>query len=444
VQGSQQLQSVISSSAQRLTGAAADYDPLLELIGDCRFVLLGEASHGTHEFYLERANITRRLITEKGFHAVAVEADWPDAFRINRFVRGQGTDQTATDALSDFQRFPAWMWRNTEVRDFVTWLRHHNSVQSPSARTGFYGLDLYSLFTSIEAVLGYLEETDPEAANRARYRYGCFEHFGEDSQAYGYSATFDLAQSCEDEVVRQLVEMRELAARKRVSDGADAEELFAAEQNARLVLNAERYYRSMFAGRASSWNLRDTHMAETVDAIASHLRSQGQSPKIVVWAHNSHLGDARATEMGRGGELNVGQLLRQKYREEAVLVGFTTNSGSVTAADDWDGEGIRKTVRPGMRGSYEELFSQVGVDRFLITLRNNEELRKALPSRLLERAIGVIYRPQTERISHYFQANLAEQFDAVIHIDRTRALEPLEPSHGWHHPEPPETFPSGL
>jgi erythromycin esterase-like protein len=359
-------------------------------------------------------------------------------------VRGQGTDQTATDALSDFQRFPAWMWRNTEVRDFVTWLRHHNSVQSPSARTGFYGLDLYSLFTSIEAVLGYLEETDPEAANRARYRYGCFEHFGEDSQAYGYSATFDLAQSCEDEVVRQLVEMRELAARKRVSDGADAEELFAAEQNARLVLNAERYYRSMFAGRASSWNLRDTHMAETVDAIASHLRSQGQSPKIVVWAHNSHLGDARATEMGRGGELNVGQLLRQKYREEAVLVGFTTNSGSVTAADDWDGEGIRKTVRPGMRGSYEELFSQVGVDRFLITLRNNEELRKALPSRLLERAIGVIYRPQTERISHYFQANLAEQFDAVIHIDRTRALEPLEPSHGWHHPEPPETFPSGL
>jgi erythromycin esterase-like protein len=439
-----ELQSLISSSATRLTGSPSDYDALLDLVGDCRFVLLGEASHGTHEFYLERANITRRLITEKGFHAVAVEADWPDAFRVNRFVRGKGEDSTAIDALSDFQRFPAWMWRNTEVRDFITWLRDHNAVQPSTARTGFYGLDLYSLFTSIEAVLGYLDETDPEAARRARYRYSCFEHFGEDSQAYGYSATFDLDQSCEDAVIRQLVEMRELAARIRVADGSDPEELFAAEQNARLVLNAERYYRSMFAGRVSSWNLRDTHMAETVDAIAGHLTSQRQSAKIVIWAHNSHLGDARATEMGRGGELNVGQLLRQKYGDEAVLVGFTTNSGTVTAADDWDGDGKKKTVRSGMRGSYEELFHQTGLERFLLPLRNNPELRSALPSRLLERAIGVIYRPQSERVSHYFQANIAQQFDAVIHIDTTRALEPLEPAHGWHYPEPPETFPSGF
>lgn len=439
-----ELESLISSSAARLTGSPSDYDALLDLVGDCRFVLLGEASHGTHEFYLERANITRRLIMEKGFHAVAVEADWPDAFRVNRFARGKGDDSTATDALSDFQRFPAWMWRNTEVRDFIAWLRDHNAVQPSTARTGFYGLDLYSLFTSIEAVLGYLDETDPEAARRARYRYSCFEHFGEDSQAYGYSATFDLDQSCEDAVIRQLVEMRELAARIRVADGADPEELFAAEQNARLVLNAERYYRSMFAGRVSSWNLRDTHMAETVDAIAGHLTSQRQSAKIVIWAHNSHLGDARATEMGRGGELNVGQLLRQKYGDEAVLVGFTTNSGTVTAADDWDGDGKKKTVRTGMRGSYEELFHQTGIERFMLLLRNNPELRSALPSRLLERAIGVIYRPQSERVSHYFQANLAQQFDAVIHIDQTRALEPLEPAHGWHYPEPPETFPSGF
>ena len=444
MQSPNQLQPTISSAAYRLTGSASDYDALLDLIGDSRFVLLGEASHGTHEFYLERANITRRLITEKAFHAVAVEADWPDAFRVNRFVRGQGGDQTAADALSDFQRFPAWMWRNTEVRDFVTWLRDHNAVQSHAARTGFYGLDLYSLFTSIEAVLGYLDEIDPEAARRARYRYACFDHFAEDSQAYGYSATFDLEQSCEDEVIRQLVDMREVAARKRVSDGADAEELFAAEQNARLILNAERYYRSMFAGRVSSWNLRDTHMAETVDAIAAHLSSRGQSAKIVIWAHNSHLGDARSTEMGRAGELNVGQILRQKYRDEAVLVGFTTYSGSVTAADDWDGDGQRKAVRPGMHGSYEELLHQVGIARFFLTLRNDPELRRALPSRMLERAIGVIYRPQTERASHYFHADIAGQFDAVVHIDRTRALEPLEPAHGWHHPEPPETFPSGL
>ena len=437
-------QTAISDSAHRLTGSLHDYDPLLELVGDCRFVLLGEASHGTHEFYLERATITRRLITEKGFNAVAVEADWPDAFRVNRFVRGQGNDSTASEALGDFQRFPTWMWRNTEVRDFVTWLRDHNAVQPQGARTGFYGLDLYSLFTSIEAVLGYLEETDPEAARRARFRYGCFDHFGEDSQAYGYSASFDLSQSCEDEVVRQLVEMREIAAQIRVSDGADAEELFAAEQNARLVLNAERYYRSMFVGRVSSWNLRDTHMAETINAIAGHLTSQGQSGKVVIWAHNSHLGDARATEMGRGGELNVGQLMRQKFGDEAVLVGFTTNSGTVTAADDWDGDGIRKVVRPGLHGSYEQLFHNTGIDRFLLTLRNKPRLRDALPSRLLERAIGVIYRPQTERVSHYFQANLADQFDAVIHIDQTRALEPLEPAHGWHHAELPETFPSGL
>ncbi len=434
----------VLAAAHHIRSGPADYDPLLDLIGDAHYVLLGEASHGTHEFYLERALITQRLIREKGFSAVAVEADWPDAFRVNRFVRFHSHDSDATTALSDFQRFPAWMWRNTEVRDFIAWLRDFNSERSKSSRTGFYGLDLYSLFTSIEAVLAYLQKVDPEAARRARYRYSCFEHFGEDSQAYGYSATFDLGRSCEDEVVRQLTDMSRVAAEMRAEATADVEELFAAEQNSRLVLNAERYYRSMFAARVSSWNLRDTHMAQTVDAIAEHLVSRGQKPKIVIWAHNSHLGDARATEMGRGGELNVGQLLRQKHGDNAVLVGFTTYGGSVTAADDWDGEGQRKTVRPGMRGSYEEYFHQFGLDRMLLILRGNDALRRELPSKLLERAIGVIYRPQSERVSHYFQANLADQFDAVIHIDQTRALEPLEPAPGWHLPEPPETFPSGL
>jgi erythromycin esterase-like protein len=437
---------LIEAFARPLTGAREDYNKLLELIGDARLVLLGEASHGTHEFYRERARITKRLITEKGFAAVAVEADWPDAYRVNRYVRGEGDDYEAVDALAGFKRFPAWMWRNADVLDFVGWLREYNDDLAPGAtKVGFYGLDLYSLHISIEAVLAYLDKVDPEAATRARYRYSCFEDYGEDTRAYGYAAGFGLTKSCEEEVVDQLTELQRHATELIPRDGrVAADEFFFVEQNARLVKNAEQYYRSMFLSRSLSWNLRDRHMAETIDALIAHLERQNRRTKIVVWEHNSHLGDARATEMGEHGEWNVGQLLREKYGDDAVLIGFTTHSGTVTAASDWGGPAERKRVRPALAGSYEALFHEVDHGRFLLELRYGGMGAANLHTPRLERAIGVIYRPETERRSHYFIARLSEQFDAVLHFDQTRAVEPLERTSEWGPGEMPETYPSGL
>jgi len=429
---------------QPLTGAAQDYDALLDSIGDARIVLLGEASHGTHEFYRERARITRRLIEEKSFVAVAVEADWPDAYRVNRWVRCVGEDRTALAALGDFQRFPRWMWRNTEVLAFIEWLRRYNEGATPDRRSGFYGLDLYSLFSSIEAVIGFLERVDPEAARRARYRYGCFEDFGEDSQAYGYAAEFGLSQSCEDDALQQLLDLQRQAADLSQRDGKiPQDEFFYAEQNARLVKNAEEYYRTMFRGRISSWNLRDRHMAETLEALLAHFDRQGRTGKVVVWEHNSHIGDARATSMGDSGEWNVGQLSRESFGEDAFLVGFTTYTGTVTAASDWDAPAERKRVQPGMPGSWEALFHQIGPPNFLLPIRGGTLDANGLSDVRLERAIGVIYRPDTERVSHYFEARLSRQFDALIHLDYTRAVEPLDRSAGWETGELPETFPSG-
>jgi erythromycin esterase-like protein len=441
----QTISKVLKDEAQRLSGRAEDYDSLLALVGNARLCLLGEASHGTHEFYRERAEVTKRLIKEKGYTAVAVEADWPDAFRVNRYVRGLGDDKNADEALGGFKRFPTWMWRNTVVVDFVEWLRDYNaSLPQNAARVGFYGLDLYSLYTSIEAVLGYLKKVDPEAASRARYRYSCFEHFSEDTQAYGYAANFGLTESCERDVIEQLVELRRRAADYANRDGRVAQdEFFFAEQNARLVLNAERYYRTMFHGRVESWNLRDRHMAETLDALINHLSSQGDPARVAVWEHNSHLGDARATYMADYGELNVGQLVRERYGREAVLVGFTTYTGTVTAASDWDGPAERKRVRPALENSYENLFHQQSIGNFLLSLKTGPAA-VALRQPRLERAIGVIYLPQTERQSHYFDARLSEQFDAVIHFDETRALEPLEREALWESGEPPETYPTGV
>jgi erythromycin esterase-like protein len=427
-----------------LTGATADYAALLERIGEARLVLLGEASHGTHEFYRERAEITKRLIAEKAFTAVAVEADWPDAYRVNRYVRGVGAEESAVDALAGFKRFPTWMWRNVDVLDFVEWLRAHNdAIGGNAGPSGFYGLDLYSLHASIAAVLAYLDKVDPEAAQRARYRYACFEHLGEDPQSYGYAASFDLGASCEDEVISELVDLRRRAAEYAARDGrVAADEYVYAEQNARLVKNAEEYYRTMFHGRISSWNLRDRHMAETLEALVSYLECQVSHPKVVVWAHNSHLGDARATQMGEAGELNLGQLVRQRYGRDALLIGFTTYQGTVTAASTWGGPAEYKRVRPALPDSYEALFHELGLPRFLLVL-GNDALR-ALRQPRLERAIGVIYLPETERISHYFEAQLADQFDAVLHFDTTRAVEPLERTAEWEHGQVPETFPSGI
>ena len=434
----------VRRSAYPLTGTTADYDPLLRRVGDAQFVLLGEASHGTHEFYRERAQITKRLILEQGFTAVAVEADWPDAYRVNRYVRGADESVSSIEALTGFKRFPAWMWRNADVLDFVGWLRAHNDdLSANGTKVGFYGLDLYSLHSSIEEVLGYLDKVDAVAARQARQRYSCFDHYGEDTQAYGYAAGFGLGESCKDEVIKQLIDLQRRAAEYARRDGrVAADEFFYAEQNARLVKNAEEYYRSMFRGRVSSWNLRDRHMAETLHALVAHLEGQGQAAKIVVWAHNSHLGDARATDMGRRGELNVGQLVRQRYGAGAVLVGFSTYTGTVTAATDWDRPAERKRVRPALAGSYEELFHHVNMPRFLLIL--NGGVAEGLREAQLERAIGVIYRPQTERVSHYFFAQIADQFDAVLHFDETRAVEPLERTTTWEAGEAWETFPHGV
>jgi len=440
------ITNTVRENAHLLTGAAQDYDPLIDLIGNARFVLIGEASHGTHEFYQQRSEITKRLIQEKGFTAVAVEADWPDAYRVNRYVRGISDDTSATDALAGFDRFPAWMWRNTVVVNFVDWLREYNNSGSPNAtKTGFYGLDLYSMYASIKAVLGYLDKVDPEAAKRARSRYSCLEHFGEDSQSYGYAASFGLNESCQDEAINQLKELQRLTAEYSQRDTQVAEdEFFYAEQNARLVKNAEEYYRSMFRGRVSSWNLRDRHMAEMLDHLVAHLDRQGSRTKVVVWEHNSHLGDARATDMGAAGELNVGQLVRQRYGDDAILVGFSTYTGTVTAASDWGAPPERKRVRPALSGSYEALFHATGLPRFLLTLRDGGSAVQALRQPRLERAIGVIYLPQSERISHYFNARLPDQFDAVIHFDETRAVEPLERTSHWETGEAAETYPFAI
>jgi erythromycin esterase-like protein len=439
------LRTTIRDAAHPITGNADDYDLLLELIGDARVVLLGEASHGTHEFYHERARITRRLIAEEGFAAVAVEADWPDAYRVNRWVRGRSDDQDAVRALGDFERFPRWMWRNRDVLQFVDWLHRHNQEQPEDRRAGFYGLDLYSLFASMQEVISFLEKVDPEAAARARYRYSCFDAFGEDTQAYGYAAGFGVTRSCEDQAVQQLLEVQR--GRSELSKGAGRvpeDELFYTEQNARLVRNAEEYYRTMFRGRVDSWNLRDRHMSETLEALIAHLSRAGRRARVVVWEHNSHIGDARATEMGQLGEWNVGQLTRERMGREAALIGFTTYSGTVTAATDWDGPAEPKRVRPALPESFEALFHTVGIPEFLLPLRGSPRMAEALQKPRLERAIGVIYRPETERASHYFEARLADQFDAVIHMDETRAVEPLDQTSGAVGGDAPESFPTGL
>ncbi|MGZ3181989.1 MAG: erythromycin esterase family protein [Telluria sp.] len=419
-----------------------DYDALLDQIGEARFVLLGEATHGTHEFYSERAHLTQRLVMEKGFTAVAVEADWPDAYRVDRYARGLSADASAEEALDGFRRFPTWMWRNTDVVDFVEWLRGYNDAHTQ--HVGFYGLDLYSMFTSIEEVLRFLDRTDPFAARAARRHYGCFDHFHEDVQHYGYTAGIGMSASCEQEVVQTLLDLRARGADYVKSEGNEA--FFSAEQNARLVQNAEEYYRTMFRGRVSSWNLRDRHMAETLEELERHLAGQlGKPPRIVVWEHNSHLGDARATEMGAQGEWNVGQLARERWgKRETRLVGFSTYHGYVTAASGWDEVPERKRVNPGLPHSYEDVFHQAGLPRFWLDLRApGSRAAEALREGRLQRAIGVVYLPRTERQSHYFHARLTEQFDALIHIDETEAVRPLERT-GLPEEEPPETYPSGL
>jgi erythromycin esterase-like protein len=439
------ISTAIRETAHPLSGSTDDFAPLLSRIGDARFVLIGEASHGTHEFYRIRAEITKQLIRTKGFNAVAVEADWPDAYRVNRYVRGFPGDSDAGQALGGFRRFPQWMWRNADALDFIGWLRAHNDSLPDERRAGFYGIDLYSLHASMDAVIGYLRKVDPAAAERAALRYGCFDRFGEDPQEYGYATSIGLSETCEREVVAQLVDLRSAASLYASRDGQVAlDDLFFAEQNARLVANAERYYRTMFGSRVSSWNLRDQHMADTLENLESFLTRHGRAPRIVVWAHNSHLGDARATEMGESGELNLGQLVRSHHGDDAVNVGFSTYDGTVTAASNWGEPADRMRVRPALRESYEALFHEVGLPNFLLDLKEPDDTSAALATPRLQRAIGVIYRPATERMSHYFRARLPAQFDVMLHYDRTRAVEPLEHTPLWSRGELPETYPSAL
>jgi len=440
----------IRKSAIPLSGHASDYDALIDMIGNSRYVLIGEATHGSREFYHIRAELTKRLIQHHGFSAVAVEGDFPDCYRINRFVRGDKDIHSATSALADFARFPTWMWRNEVMVKFVEWMHSYNEMQVlPQGKAGFYGLDLYSLYSSIQAVIAYLEKVDPQAAVRARAYYACFDHhhrLAENPQEYGYTAGFGITPTCEKQAVEQLMEMHHNAINYMKRDGFSAgEAFFCAEQNAKTVIDAEKYYRTMFQGRVSSWNLRDMHMVKTLYSLTEHLSNwRKEQAKIVVWAHNSHIGDARATEIGQQGEWNIGQLVREAHSADAALIGFSTYRGTVTAASKWDGEAECKAVLPALPESYEALFHEVGIKDFLLPLRGNGTLMQHLNLSRLQRAIGVLYLPQTERQSHYFFSKLPEQFDAVIHINTTHALKPLETTALWHKGEIFETYPSGM
>jgi erythromycin esterase-like protein len=411
------------------------FGPLFDRFADARIVLLGEASHGTAEFYRARSAITRHLIEERGFTIVAAEADWPDAASLDRYVRYR---RAPAHAEPPFRRFPTWMWRNAEVEAFVEWLRTWNRGRPPNARAGFYGLDLYSLSSSIHAVLDYLDRVDPEAAKIARQRYGCLMPWAKDPQTYGRMALSQGYKACEDGVVNMLRDMLD----RQIEYGRhDGDDVLDAVGNARLVRSAESYYRTMYYGDAESWNLRDTHMFETLTSV---LDAKGPDSKAVVWAHNSHIGDASKTEMGAmRGELNIGQLCREQFGRESVLIGFGTHTGTVACASDWDEPMEVKHVNPSLPESYEYLAHNSGVPRFLLDLREgvHPSLRPHLVEPCLERFIGVIYRPETERWSHYSHCSLAQQFDAYVWFDETTAVTPL-PTRQRRGPD--DTYPFGL
>ncbi len=411
------------------------FGALFDRFAGKRVVLLGEASHGTSEFYRARAAISRHFIEEHGFTVVAVEADWPDAASIDRYVRHR---PRPAHAEPPFQRFPEWMWKNTDVLDFVEWLRTHNGkVNGPNRQAGFYGLDLYNMNGSIAAVLAYLDKVDPEAAKVARERYGCLTPWQREPATYGRAVLTAGYRKCEEAVVKQC---RDLLGRRLDYTADDGDSFLDASQNARVVASAEEYYRVMYYGGAESWNLRDRHMFDTLEHV---LVSRGPKSKAIVWAHNSHIGDARYTEMGAvRGELNIGQLCREKFGDDCALIGFGTHGGTVAAATDWDGDMEVKRVRPSREDSYERLCHDSGVRRFLLDLGDDQALRQRLREPRLERFIGVIYRPETEVMSHYAEASLSQQFDGFVWFDETAAITPLGKEH--HRPGPADTFPFGM
>jgi protein-L-isoaspartate(D-aspartate) O-methyltransferase len=427
-------QALAKASTKFTTIDSVDLEPMLQRIGDARIVLLGEATHGTSEFYRMRERISRTLIERKGFSFVAIEGDWPDAARIDHYVRHM--EHPPSEWMA-FARFPVWMWRNRETQEFVDWLRAHNAEVEPGKRVAFHGLDLYSLYNSIRSVLDYLDSVDPRTAEVARRRYGCLTPWQADPATYGHAAVTGDYQSCEREVTSMLVDLME---KRRAYAEHDGERFLDAVQNARLVANAERYYRTMYYGSRSSWNLRDSHMFETLKNLLSF---HGPTSKAIVWAHNSHVGDSAATEMSARDEYNIGHLCRQEFAKSSYSIGFGTNSGTVAAASNWDEPMQVKTVRPALAGSYERLCHETGDPRFLLPLRElvPAALAAGLMQSRLERAIGVIYRPETELQSHYFEAVLPRQFDEYVWFDETSAVTPLQTKElkGL-----PDTYPFGL
>jgi erythromycin esterase-like protein len=412
------------------------FGEFFDRFADARVVLLGEASHGTSEFYRARAAITRRLVERHGFTIVAVEADWPDAATIDRYVRHRPWRE---GELRAFERFPTWMWRNTDVDAFIRWLRQHNAQRPYERMCGFYGLDLYNLSGSMQAVIDFLERQDPELARAAHRRYGCLEPWAEEPQLYGRNALLEGYARCEVGVVQMLKDLLQ----KQVDCLAEeCDEWLDAAANARLVKNAEAYYRVMYHGSAESWNLRDTHMFETLNMI---LDAKGPGAKAIVWAHNSHIGNAAFTDMGmHRDELNIGELAKEKFGSQARLIGFGTHSGTVAAADDWDRPMRIKRVTPSLPETYERLSHDAEIPSFLLDLREgerDERLASELMAARLERFIGVIYRPDTERWSHYSEAILPRQFDAWVWFDETEAVTPLP---GEQRPGEDETYPFGL
>ncbi|MBD3345399.1 MAG: erythromycin esterase family protein [Chitinivibrionales bacterium] len=438
-----QIYDSINREALPFIGVTGDYDEILAQAHSSRYVLIGEASHGTHEFYRIRAELTARLIAEHGFNAVAVEADWPDAYRVNRYVKHRSDDLEAIDSLQDFKRFPAWMWRNIDVVDFIGFLREYNRGKPPYEMAGFYGLDLYSLYGSIDSVIRYLDQVDPDAAEKARKRYSCFEQYGREEESYGMAMSY-VSENCREEALRQLQDLQRQSLEYISRNGLIAEdEQFFAEQSAKVALNSEGYFRAMFGGRVSTWNMRDRHMMEIAEALTDHIRKR-REPKMVIWAHNSHIGDSRATEMSSRGQINIGQLMRERYGNRSLSIGFTTHTGTVSAASRWGGLVQRKTISPSLQESYENILHRAEYNSFALLLKQgNEKLREALMRSRLERAIGVIYMPETERVSHYFEVTLPQQFDMVIHIDNTHALEPLELTEQWQAGELPQTYGAG-
>ena len=396
---------------------------------DARVVLLGESTHGSAEFYAARAAITQRLIERHGFRIVALEADWPDAAELDRYVRSHGR----WGERNAFVNFPRWMWRNREFASFIGNLRVWNERRDPLDRTEVRGLDVYSLHRSVDEVLTYLDRVDPMAAIEARRRYSCLTPYLDRPQSYG-AAALHTGRDCVDHVVAQLVALLE----ERLSyAAADGETFFDAEQNARVVCAAEAYYRAMYQGVAASWNLRDSHMFDTL----TRLISRRGGAKTIVWAHNSHIGNAGATSMGDAGELNIGQLCKDKFGHDAVSIGFSTARGAVLAADDWGEEPRVMNINAPLSGSWERVFADAGLARSLTAWRDDPDLAAELDQPRPERAIGVIYRPQSERVSHYFNARLSHQFDAMTWFGETHPVTPLpgRPSEGA-----PDIYPFGV